>query len=298
MRKSVFFVVWLMLLSALSISVLADISYVENFETDTVGNNPMHSEYDYYESNTEWANVTDVVAHDGTKSYLINDSLQEGGNGYVDFEFDLQFPYESYEFYFLMRNDTHNFTMIRLMDDAKTNTIVFINITNTTVYVNNSADVLPTIYSTSIVNDTWYGLHIDFNWTDDTVFVEFLNTGGTVADDSGGWFGMGDPEAVYDFSELEYVNYTVPDGDKVWLAVDGMTVVKDSSSSSPASSSSSSLLTLILVIALVLLVLVLLVNALNNPSVDSLVMVLVTVAVIIAIVGIDVVQTVMVCLLI
>ena len=281
-----------MMLTILLFSAVAsaDITYVENFETDTVGQNPIASWYFYTENNTEWSNVTDEVAHDGTKSFLINDSLQEGGDGNVDFALEIQYPYDSFEFYFLMHSDDHNYTMIRLMDNARTNTICFINITNTTVYVNNSADILPTIYSTAISNDTWYGLHIDFNWSDDTVFVQFLNTGGTVVDDSSSWIDMGDPASGYDFTEYEYFNMTVPNGSKVWLALDGFSLVKPTSGSGGTTSSFS--INYLLIIALSLLVLFLVWDLIKNPSLEVTLIVLFLVAVIVVTVGIEIVSSI------
>jgi hypothetical protein len=271
-----------------AVGVSADITYVENFEDDTVGLNPSASWYTYTETSMINASVSDEVAHDGVNCFLINDTMREAWTNYAEFQYDMQFPYKSFEFYFYMNDTLHNYSEIRLMDNGRTNTIVYINITDTNLYVNNSADLLPTIYGSSISEDTWYGIHIDFNWTDDTVFVELLNSAGTVLDDSNAWVDMGDPESGYDFTELEYINITQEDAVPVYLGIDGFTTVKETSSSTGGTTSSYSL-NYLLIMALTILVLLLVWDLIKNPTLEVTLIVLFLVAVIIVTVGIEVV---------
>jgi len=223
-NKGKVILVMMMVMSLIfTMTALGAIIYTEGFEDEAVDTNPVSSWYTYTETDSyEYANVTNETFKIGYQSYLINESLVEVSDGYTDFNLTYQYPYESFSFWFRINVTNHNQSSSRLFSDGRTYILCYWNMSNSTVYLNNSDGNKLNFALT----DAWMRCNVVFNWTNDTIQGFLYDTDNTLLETSA-WFPMFNSSAP-DIDELEYFNTTTAVGNKTWIAFDGLTFVKDS----------------------------------------------------------------------
>lgn len=223
-RKSKAILVMMLVMSLIfTTTAIGAIIYTETFEDEAVNTDPVATWYTYTETTSfEYANVTNDTFKDGAQSFLINDSVIELNTGYVDFNLTTQYPYESFDFWFRIDTARHGMSSSRLMNDGRTNILCYWNVTNSTIYLNNSDG---NKFNFALTN-AWMRCKVVFNWVNDTI-QGFLYNAANVLLETSAWFKM-DATLAPNIDEIEYFNTTAPLGNKTWIAFDGFNFVKDS----------------------------------------------------------------------
>jgi len=237
-------------------------SYTEDFEDDTVDSNPSDSFYTYTENGWDYANVTNDSYHTGSKSFRINTT--NGASSWSLFNFKSD-DYEYMKIWFKIDNTSHNVTYIDV-EKANGDSLFVMFVNTTSIYFGSDSNAT---WTNTLINNSWYMLRFDFNYSDSTVRGRLYNQSGGLLNDS--WY---DPGIV--FSEINYLNLSGTSGNTAYIYFDNILLYDSDSSYSGMDSTTSNLLMNIIPILIALLLIMFAVSiALAGATKENLITLLV-----------------------
>ena len=187
----------------------------EDFEDETAGNNPNSGWYTYTENNEfDIDNVTTNSSRTGgTQGFHLYDAGVDS-DPFALFTFDTVTYYDTFSFYFNVSRDNHEHLNVSF-NDSSGQELARLDIGNKSLWFNSSSP----IYTSTIGNNTWYRVIIDFNLTTNRIGMYLYNDTGIIIGYD--WGDMEDGAGTYtDVASVKF--WSDSSGNKVWVCIDDM----------------------------------------------------------------------------